>query len=132
MYGGGGMYGGAYGGVGLHGGPMSNLNQLLFGVQNVIFSLTQAVQIIGMNTEAVKKLLESGIAMFDHAVATWQEMKALEDASRESESEEDRKRRRRLRALRWALTTAVMYAGYSLVRQVLSRRRNPRQLVHQA
>jgi hypothetical protein len=140
--GGGGMYGAGYGGpiAGLYGGygaggmmaggiggPLSNLNQLLFGVQNVIFSLTQAVQIIGLNTEAVQKLLEAATAKFDHAIGTWREMQALEDAARTSETEDDRKRRRRLRALRWAFTTAVTYAAYAIVRHgfaVLSRRRN--------
>jgi hypothetical protein len=139
LYGGGyggtgvGMFGGGFGGGMMVGGPLSNLNQLLFGIQNVIFSLTQAVQIIGMNTEAVQKLLEAATAMFDHAIGTWKEMKALEDAARESETEDDRKRRRRLRALRWAFTTAVGYAAYAMVRHVLSltsRRRNPLHYQH--
>lgn len=129
-YGGANMYGGygAFGGGMATTGPISNLNQFLFGVQNLIFSLTQAVQIIGMNTEAVQKLLESGVAMFDHAMATWYEMKALEDASRALESDDDRKRRRRLRALRWALTAAATYTVYSLLRYVMSRRRSNRHL----
>jgi hypothetical protein len=128
-----GLYGG-YGGAGgmmmAGGGPLSNLNQLLFGVQNVIFSLTQAVQIIGLNTEAVQKLLEAATAMFDHAIGTWREMQTLEDAARTSETEDDRKRRRRLRALRWAFTTAVTYAVYAMVRHglaaLVSSRQRPR------
>jgi hypothetical protein len=110
-------------------GPMSSLNQFLFGVQNVIFSLSQAVQIIGMNTEAVKHLFESVSAMFDHATASWQEMRALEFQARDAETPEARKRRRRLRALRWALACAITYAGYSLIRKLLSsarRRSKPR------
>jgi len=125
MYGGGGMYGaggmgGMYGGTmaGL-GGPMSGLNQFLFGFQNVIFSLSQAVQIIGMNTEAVQQLLESATAMFDHAVMRWRELRALEAAHRHIESPEARKRRRRLRALRWAFVAGVTYAGYAFVRKLL-------------
>jgi hypothetical protein len=58
MYGGGGMggmgmYGGGMGGMGMGGmggmygspGPLSSLNQFLFGMQNVVFSLGQAVQV---------------------------------------------------------------------------------------
>ena len=112
------MYGGMLGG-GVGGGPVSSLNQFLFGVQNVIFSLSQAVQIIGMNTEAVKHLLESATVMFDHAVATWRELHALEAAQRQTETPEARKRRRRLRALRWALLVGVSYAGYQLVRKLV-------------
>lgn len=118
MYGGG-MYGGYGGMMSPYGGglgPLSGLNQLLFGVQSVVFSLSQAVQIIGMNTAAIKNLLESATAMFDHAVATWHEMQVLERQALAGESEEDRKRRRRLRALRWAMVTAATYAGYRLLR----------------
>lgn len=61
LYGGSGMYGGGMYGGGLYGGgmygvspfgggmpppgPLSGLNQFLFGVQNVVFSLGQAVQV---------------------------------------------------------------------------------------
>jgi hypothetical protein len=79
-----------------------------------------------MNAEAVKHLLESAVAMFDHAAATWHEMQALEAQGRATESEEMKKRRRRLRALRWALVAAVTYAGYAVIRKLLSsRRRRP-------
>ena len=55
MYGGG-MYGGGMYGGGMYGmspygggipppGPLSGVNQLLFSVQNVVFSLGQAVQV---------------------------------------------------------------------------------------
>jgi hypothetical protein len=61
LYGGAGLYGGGMYGGGLYGGgmygipsfgggipppgPLSGLNQFLFGVQNVVFSLGQAVQV---------------------------------------------------------------------------------------
>jgi len=124
-YGGGGMMMGSpyYGMMPPMGGPLSTLNQFLFGVQNVVFSLGQAVQIVGMNTQALRQTLESASAMFDHAIATWNEMQVIEAASRENESEEMKKRRRRLRALRWALVAAVSYAGYRLLRKVLLRKR---------
>jgi hypothetical protein len=146
MYGGGGMgmggmYGGGMGmGMGMGspygmspmmGGPLSNLNQFLFGVQNVLSSLGQAVQIVGMNTQAVKQLLEAATGMFDHAVATWSEMRAIEAAASEFESEEHKKRRRRLRALRWAMVTAATYAGYKCIKWLFSssRRRHQRPML---
>jgi hypothetical protein len=120
----GGMMG--YGGVGAGGGilgPLSSLNQFLFGVQAVVFSLGQAVQIVGMNASAIHQLLESATAMFDHAAATYRELRDLERKHRggeEHESDRDRKRRRRLQALRWALAAAASYAGYRLARRVLA------------
>jgi hypothetical protein len=145
MYGGGmgGMYGGGMGmgGMGMGGmgmgmppmmgGPLSNLNQFLFGIQNVLSSLGQAVQIVGMNTQAVKQLLEAATAMFDHAVASYSEMRVIEAAAGEFESEEDKKRRRRLRALRWAMVTAATYAGYKCIKWLFSssRRRHQRPML---
>jgi hypothetical protein len=129
VYGGGGygmfppsmMMMGGYGGVG-NGlmGPISSLNQFLFGVQTVIFSLGQAVQIVSMNASAIHQLLESATAMFDHALATYRELRDLERRRQiKHESEQDKKRRRRLQALRWALATAASYAGYRVIRRVL-------------
>lgn len=131
MYGGG-MYGGGmnsmYGGYGggmmspygmMSAGPLSGLNQLLFSVQSVIFSLSQAVNIIGMNTQGLRQLMESVAGMFDHAVETWQEMQSLEQMARQYETEEDRKRRARLRAMRMALVAGISYLGYRLVRRLL-------------
>ena len=130
MYGGGGMYGGMYGGMSpyyggmMTPGPLSGLNQFLFSVQSVIFSLGQAVQIIGMNTQGLRQLMESATAMFDHAVETWHEMQSLEQMARHNETEEDRKRRARLRAMRMALVAGISYLGYRLVRRLLSPRRH--------
>jgi hypothetical protein len=86
-----------------------------------------------MNTEAVKHLLESATVMFDHAVATWRELQALEAAQRKTETPEARKRRRRLRALRWALLVGGSYAGYQLVRKLVGAAANAllRQQQHQ-
>ena len=105
-----------YGGTG----PLSGLNQFLFGVQNVIFSLGQAVQIVGMNTQALQQLLESGTTMVDNAIATWHEMQTIDRLQQSRETEEEKKRRRRLRALRWALVMGVSYAAYKIVRYILS------------
>ena len=133
-YGGMGMYGGGFGGMGgmmspyygmMSPGPLSGLNQLLFSVQSVIFSLGQAVQIIGMNAQGLRQLFESATSIFDHAIETWQEMQLLEQRARHLETPQDRKRRARLRALRMALVAGISYLGYRLVRRLLfpSRRR---------
>jgi hypothetical protein len=136
----GGLLGGGMGGYGggggmmyppimspyMSSGPLSSLNQFLFGVQSVIFSLGQAVAILSANASAIQQLLDAAMAMFDHAVATWHELKLLEQRKdganhdTEEESEEDKKRRRRLKALRYALVTAASYAGYRVLRRALS------------
>lgn len=99
------------------GGPLNSLNQFLFGIQNVIFSLSQAIQIVGMNAQGLQQLLESGTAMFDHVIASLHELVEPKRA----ESAEERKRRRRIRALRWAVITAITYAGYKILRSFRQR-----------
>ena len=133
MYGGG-MYGGGmynnslgYGGTGMMSpyygmmspGPLSGLNQFLFSVQSVIFSLSQAVNIVGMNAQSLKQLAKSLLEMWDHALETWHQMQALEQRARYQETAEDRKRRARLRALRMALVAGISYLGYRLVRRLM-------------
>jgi hypothetical protein len=148
--GGGGMMGSPYYG-GMMGGPLSGLNQMLFSVQSVIFSLGQAVQvchtslllrllyiptltiflshqIVGMNTQALHQLLDTATSMFDHALLTFQEMRALDARSLENESPEDQTKRRRLKALRWAIIMSIAYGGYRLIRRLLRRRQYQRQL----
>lgn len=99
------------------GGPLISLNQFLYSVQNVIFSLSQAVQIVGMNAQGLKQLLESATAMFDHIIASLHELVEPQRA----ESPDERKRRRRVRAMRWAFITALSYAGYKLLRSLRQR-----------
>lgn len=73
-----------------------------------------------MNTQAVQQLLDTATTMFDHALVTFKEMRAL-DAS-VTETEEDKKRRRRLKALRWAMIMGFAYGGYRLIRRMMQRR----------
>ncbi|KAL3771901.1 hypothetical protein ACHAWO_010428 [Cyclotella atomus] len=75
MYGmGGGMFGGGmYGMGGMMGGGMItsymfSLNQFLFGIQSLEFSLGQAVQIVGMNAEQMKSLVGSLKEMVENAL----------------------------------------------------------------
>ncbi|CAB9513173.1 expressed unknown protein [Seminavis robusta] len=130
MYGGGmmgspyGLYGGMMGGMG----PLNSLNQFLFGVQTAIYSLSSAVQVIGMNTEAFHQLLDAASSMLDHALAAWHEMRALDATEKIFETEEQKMKKRRLKALRWALVVAASYAAYRILRSLLvAKRRRSRQ-----
>jgi hypothetical protein len=102
----------------------------LFSVQTVVFSLGQAVQIIGMNTQAIKALMESLTGMLDHAVATVRELhtsmmeQQQQQQGRRPLTDEQRKRQRRLRVLRWTMATALSYAVYKLIRRLSSGRRH--------
>lgn len=110
-------------GVGL--GALSNLNQFLFSVQTIIFSLGQAVQIIGMNTQALHQLYDQAVSMLDHGLQFLQELKTLDlKASKDVDalSLEEIKRRRRLKALRWGIVLSLTYAGYALVHKWMKRR----------
>lgn len=130
----GGMYGGMMGspyGMGMSGmgygtGPLNTLNQFLFGVQTAIYSLSSAVQVIGMNTQALHQLLDAASSMLDHALATWHEMRALEANEKATETEQQKMRRRRLKALRWALVVAATYTAFRLLRSLFAARRKGR------
>ncbi len=120
------MYGSPYYGSGpmmMMGGPFSGIYQVLFGVQNVVFSLTQAVQLLGTNQHAIQQAFDSLTAMMDHALATFQELRALEAVSTERETEEQKRRRQRLRTLRWAFMMGSSWLLYKLIRRLTSRRR---------
>ena len=117
MYGGAGMGGGGGGMYG--GGALTNLNQFLFGVQSVILSLGQAVQIVGMRASALQQLVQSASRMVDEAIQTFHaQQELLRD--RDPANEE---RRKKLRMLRWAMVMGVSYAGYRVVRYLMSSRR---------
>jgi hypothetical protein len=123
------MYmGGMMGGVGM--GPFSGLYQVLYGVQNVVFSISQAVQLVGMNQELLRQSWESLTKMVDHAIATFHEMRALElhmNQQRE-ETEEDMQRRKRLKALRYALVMGGSWLAYKFIRHLLFYKKNRRRL----
>ena len=108
---------------------MTGLNQFLFSLQSVMFSMTQAIQIVGMNTQTFNNLFETATTMLDNAIETFQEMRTLDVISQEYESEEKRKRRKRLKALRWAMVTAVTFATYKLLKRFLSRPRTAPQRI---
>jgi len=128
LYGGAGMmpYGMSpyYGGISpMMMGPFSNLNQFLYGIQTVVFSLSQAVQLLGMNQQVLQQSFESLTSMIEHAVATFHELRALEALQNERETEQQKKRRQRLKTIRWALMVGGSYVVYKLIRRITSKRK---------
>mmetsp|Transcript_20532 Transcript_20532/g.39568 ORF Transcript_20532/g.39568 Transcript_20532/m.39568 type:complete len:345 (+) Transcript_20532:1451-2485(+) len=82
-----GMYGMGMG-MGMYGGGMMgsqwlfSLNQFLFGIQSVVFSLGQAVQIVGMNAQQIRHVYDSMKGMVENAVGQvneWCKISSLED-----------------------------------------------------
>lgn len=148
---GGGMFGGGmYGMGGMMGGGMISsymfsLNQFLFGIQSLIFSLGQAVQIVGMNAEQMKSLVGSLKEMVENALGSvrgldwdgvldglvvgenkkgergWMLGQNDEDDERGNGylSEEDIIKKRRLAAFRWTVTLTVSYVAYRTVRRLI-------------
>lgn len=123
----GGMGGiGGMGGLGLP--YFSGINQTMYGVQNLIVSISQVIQVVGTNQQALQHAWESLNKMVDQAVATFAEMRALESIEREIETEEDRRRRKRLKALRYALVFGGGWFACKMIRNLLFRKKR---LVHQ-
>lgn len=104
---------------------LSGFNQMVYNVQNIIFSLSQAVHVVGANQEALHHAWESLNQMVENAVATFHEMRALENMERECESEEEQRKRKRLKALRYAFVFGGSWLAYKLIRNLLFRKRNP-------
>jgi hypothetical protein len=112
-------------------GPLSWVNQCLFGVQNVLFSISQAIQIIGMNTTTLHQVAEALQAMMRQAMHTYREHVAL-DARPGTTSDEERQRRRQRRWIRSALVSLALYTGYKLVRWLFARKQPLSLLLHRA
>ncbi len=104
-------------------GSISNLNQFLYGIQTVVFSLSQAVQLLGMNQEALQQAFDSLTSMMDKGVATFHELRALEAMQNAQETEEQKKRRQRLKTIRWASMMGGRYVVYKLIRRITNRRK---------
>ncbi|KAL3924369.1 MAG: hypothetical protein SGARI_006045 [Bacillariaceae sp.] len=115
------------GGGGYGMGPFSGLYQVLYGVQNIVFSISQAVQLVGMNQQVLQQSWESLTKMVDHAIATFYEMRALEQQM-ENLTPEDQQRRKRLKALRYALVMGGSWLAYKIIRHVLFYKKNRRRL----
>ena len=96
---------------GMAGGPLSSLNQLLFSIRSVIFSLEQAMQIVSMSAQGLRQLLESATGMFDHVVET--------QPSKHERSVRNRPRIAPSLAMRMALVAGILCLGHRLVRQLL-------------
>lgn len=112
-------------------GPLASFNQLIFGFQSVVFSLGQAMQIVGMNTHALHQLYEQGMTMLDNVFSTLHEINTLESASQKHLSEEDKKRRRRLKAIRWSMLIGISYVGYRFVANWIKKRREYKRMLRE-
>lgn len=115
--------GGGGGGGGILG-PLSSINQFLFSFQSVIFSVGQAIQIVGMNTQQLHHLYEQIMGMFDHTLAIIHEVRTLEEQESKTLSPDQIKKRRRLKAIRWSIMFGITYAGYNVIVKWFQRRRD--------
>jgi hypothetical protein len=107
-------------------GPFSGIYQVLYGVQNVIFSITQAVQLVGMNQQLLQQAWESISQMVDHAFVTFHEMRMLELQNNREETEKEKQQKRRLKALRYTLVFGGSWLVYKIVRSLVFHKRNRR------
>ena len=121
--------------VGGGGGPFSSITNYLLGIQNVILSIGQVVQIISFNASSLQQLCESILAMFEHAVKSWQEQQQQHllvnetVTTTEEQQRVKRQQQRRLRALRYTITMAMSYIGYTIIRKLFfDQRRRQRYL----
>ena len=145
MYGGGGM---GYGGIGMSPYMMSGgmgmmtghpgITNVLSNFQQIMFSISQAIQIVGMNAEALRQMvnafkdlsmkLNESVREFVNAV---NKQLAIESKRHQSsyESLEQKKRRRRLKVLRWTMALVGSYAIYRSVKKMFFGKRRHRDLL---
>merc|ERR1719221_2170810 len=76
--------------------PLNNITNMLFGLQQAIFSLSQVVQIVGMNSNALSQMVSSTLHLFDSAYNTISELHTLHQNTSRTEnkaiiSEDERK-----------------------------------------
>ena len=141
--------------LGTAGGPFSTITNYLLGIQNVIMSIGQVVQIISFNATSLQQLSESILAMVEHAIRSWHEQQQQQhqnrflkhnrgDSGSWNENVDNRtpeeiqkalQQRRRLRALRYTIAITVSYIGYTMIRKVffqqqLQQQRYNRELDH--
>jgi len=117
---GGSNYGYGYGGNG----PLHSINQFLFSFQSIVFSMGQAMQIIGMNTKHLHQLYQQIMNMLDQTLAIIEEVKRMEEGKENKQlSPEEIKRRRRLKAIRWSIMIGITYLGSKAILKWFQRRR---------
>ena len=141
--------------LGTAGGPFSTITNYLLGIQNVIMSIGQVVQIISFNATSLQQLSESILAMVEHAIRSWHEQQQQQqnrflkhnrgdsgswnenvDSKTPEEIQKALQQRRRLRALRYTIAITLSYIGYTMIRKVffkqqqLQQQRYNRELEH--
>jgi hypothetical protein len=120
-------------------GPLASLTQAVYGVQQLIFAVTQAAQLCTAHATALSQMstwLQGTCRDALHAYRVvhqqaWQSYRqALDTANRDPESNPQQlQRQRRLQALRWMTMTVVTYVGWTVVRRLVAllfRNRQPR------
>jgi len=98
---------------------LSGLNQMVYSIQSIVFSISQAIHMVGTNQQVLQHAWESLNKMVDNAVLTFHEIRAAERSIEANESEEERNRRKRLKALRYAFVFGGSWLAYKLVRHFL-------------
>ena len=98
---------------------LSGLNQMVYSIQSIVFSISQAIHMVGTNQQVLQQAWESLNKMVDNAVLTFHEIRAAERSIEANESEEERNRRKRLKALRYAFVFGGSWLAYKLVRHFL-------------
>ena len=134
-------------GMGMGGSYLFSLNQLLFSIQSVVFSTSQAIQIVGMNAQQIQNVLASLRGTLEHCVGSIKDYPVEEvvqgvlgseakqwflgdskqggvddDERGEREpllSEEEIVRRRRLQAFRWTMALTLSYVTYRTIRKLI-------------
>mmetsp|Transcript_33080 Transcript_33080/g.43549 ORF Transcript_33080/g.43549 Transcript_33080/m.43549 type:complete len:195 (+) Transcript_33080:3-587(+) len=109
------------------GGPMDGSLGALHGLHQSIASLSQVVELLGMNGHALGYLSHSfmnileGIGTFIAHLQPWQKFPPGHPRHGEPPptEEEERKRLNRVRMFRFAVTLLIMYLGYRSFRKLL-------------
>ena len=95
----------------------SSIYQIMYGVQNLIFSVSQIIQVVGTNQQALHHAWESLNQLIDHAIEKFNEMRVLESIhQREHETEEEKRKRKRLKVIRYAIVFGGSWLAYKLIR----------------
>jgi parvulin-like peptidyl-prolyl isomerase len=103
--------------------------QVIYGAQNLIFSLSQIIQLIGANQRQLNHAWESLNQLIEHAVSTFNEMRAIDKMREENEETHDQKQKqKRLRTLRYAFFFGGSWFLYKLLRYLLFRKKSKRLL----
>jgi hypothetical protein len=122
-------------------GPFSTITNYLLGIQNVIMSIGQVVQIVSYNASSLQQLCAALLSMMDHVVQSYreqiQQQQSMMICGENNKNNHDhhsideehnhrmqqQQQQRRIRVLRYTVTFAMSYLGYSLIRKLFFAKR---------